>query len=83
MIRKLCMLGFFLAQTAAVAGPKPAPAIPSTLRDMIKAPLQPLSALPYESHAYRAGENVELVQSESLNWLNRNCGPVKATADRL
>lgn len=42
-----------------------------------------LVMLPYESHAYRAGENVELVQSESLDWLNRNCGPVKATADRL
>ncbi len=45
MIRKLCMLGFFLAQTAAAAGPKPAPAIPTTLRDMIKAPLLPM-ALP-------------------------------------
>lgn len=41
-----------------------------------------LVMLPYESHGYRAGENVELVQSESLDWLNRNCGPVKATADR-
>jgi dipeptidyl aminopeptidase/acylaminoacyl peptidase len=41
-----------------------------------------LVMLPYESHAYRAGANVELVQSESLDWLNRNCGPNKATADR-
>lgn len=36
--------------------------------------------LPYESHAYRAKENVELVQGESLDWLNRNCGPSRATA---
>ncbi len=41
-----------------------------------------LVMLPYESHAYRALENVEVVQSESLDWLNRNCGPIKATADR-
>jgi len=41
-----------------------------------------LVMLPYESHAYRAGQNVELVQSESLDWLNRNCGPVEATAER-
>jgi dipeptidyl aminopeptidase/acylaminoacyl peptidase len=41
-----------------------------------------LVMLPYESHGYRAGENVELVQSESLDWLNRNCGPIKATAGR-
>ncbi|WP_176736852.1 S9 family peptidase [Oligoflexus tunisiensis] len=41
-----------------------------------------LVMLPYESHGYRAQENVELVQSETLGWLNRNCGPIKATAKR-
>ncbi len=33
--------------------------------------------LPYESHAYRARESIQLVQSESLDWLNRNCGATK------